>query len=325
MRALVQLRASLRCPKGVMAEIQDEVGKVRESALKGEAGESSDGNSYEYFTHRHTDELPVAVIRAGDRIALKPKDSKYTGGVIKSRYRDGMKEMAVVLMDLDKREKTIELIPYYARHVYRLRERRIPCVLVCGETVDFRACARLQVLPSDFCVEIGSSYGDTSVLLARYCRRTIGFDCSKECVEEARRRHPALSFIAADCFLHDGLVREQSLGADVVFVDIGGDRCIPDQLEMLAWVQANLQPACIVIKSRKMHCQMREYASSLGLEGSGQALPEMTAWIALQRSAGPGDADASGIPIPTRVKHRTSRSGKRKRAQELQEKAGNLD
>lgn len=281
---------------------------------------------YDVFTHCHKDDISPSSIAVGDRIALKPHDSKYTGGQVVRRWRDevGKKEMAGVLMDTDGREKEVELTPYYARRVYRLKEAErneahLGRVIVVGETVDFRLCARLQVLPSDFCVEIGSSYGDTSMLLARYCSKTIGFDCSKEVVEEARRRHPALAFVVADCFLHANLVQEQSQGVNVVFVDIGGDRCIADQLEMLTWVQIHLSPEMVVLKSRRLHREVLIHCQSLGITSGADALPDAGRWVELQRGVG---LEGS---LPTVDKKRASRSGKRKRAKEKAEQGERIN
>lgn len=274
-------------------------------------------NGYEIFTHSHRDDLSASSIGVGDRIALKPHDAKYTGGVVVRRRRDESKgrEMAVVLMDIDGREKEVELTPYYARRVYRLKgppsinDGPLGRALIVGETVDFRLCARLQVLTEDSCVEIGSSYGDTSVLLARYCRKTVGFDCSKECVQEARRRHPGLFFVEGDCLRQGNLVIEQSRGVNVVFVDIGGDRCVPDQLEMLEWVQINLRPELIVLKSRKLFQAMLAHCQVLGISAGASPLPDAARWVDLHRRGG-------GEGLTTVEKHRASRSGKRKRAKE---------
>jgi len=253
---------------------------------------------YDFFTHNHADALPLTDIQIGSRISLKPKDAKYSGGwVVQSRIQEDGREFAKVV-SFNGREKTVELIPYYCRHVYRRDTHPVESdngrsrdggdhhqgrVLVVGETVDFRLCARLQVLPTDFCVEIGSSYGEASAMLARYCRKTVGFDCSKECVEEARKRYPALTFIVADCFLNGDLVKKHSAGSNVVFVDIGGDRRIPDQLHMLDFVLSELQPALVILKSRKLYRSMLEHGAMAGIVPGSRPLPDMAQWIPRHR------------------------------------------
>lgn len=269
-------------------------------------------NGYDYFIWATRDDLPN--VEVSDRIALKPHDVKDYRGQLTRKWHEktdnDIKEYGTVLMDIDKREKTIQFVPYDARYVYRLQmptenPLHIGRILIVGETTDFRSCARSQVFSNDFVAEIGSSYGDTSVLLSRYVAKTIGFEIGADCVLESTRRYPDLTFINACCFRNADVVIEKSLGCKVCFIDIGGCRCIADQLEVLHWVKVNLHPELIVQKSRKMYASLLAHATKHGISSGSAPLPNMDVWVR-------EEMEGQGF-ISTNEKKRTSRSGKRKK------------
>ena len=307
--------------------------------------ECLDDLGYDYCTWLPGDALPP--LQAGARVALRPHDAKDSRGVLLRVLEGGTR--GVVLMDLDKREREVDLTPRELRFVFRCSsssgERsssHVGRVLVVGETTEFRTCARTQVLASDFAVEIGSSYGDTSVFLARYVSRTLGIDCGLECVSEACRRHPGLTFIQADVLRETERVAQLAAGCSVVLVDVGGDRCVGDQVEVCRWVQRWLRPELIVVKSRHWFRELRALAGAPGGVGDGggggAALPVpqpgVPAWLRARlkgggagpgAGAGPGTAEGQGQQgveggegggegLSTAERRRASRAGKRKRA-----------
>ncbi|CAJ1451682.1 unnamed protein product, partial [Effrenium voratum] len=107
-------------------------------------------------------------------------------------------------------------------------ERR---VLLVHETFAYRRLAKTQVGQADAVLEIGSSFGECTHILASHAREVLGIDNSPELVEESRRRYPTLHFELLDALSEPEQLAElcRSLcagsgGGFKVFVDIGGDR-----------------------------------------------------------------------------------------------------
>jgi hypothetical protein len=249
---------------------------------------------------------------AGERVALRPHDAKDHRGVVVDWIREGE---AQVRMDADgrvRRVKSKELRKCY-RIDANLTEEHKGRVLLVSETTDYRSAARAQVFSADVVVEVGSSYGDTSTLLARHAKRTLHFDNGAECIEEASRRYPEINFECVDCFLHAALVQEKSKGCNVVFIDIGGSRVARDQLEMLIWAQQNLVPKLVVLKSRLLFqaLQQRQGGCDAGrpLANIGRLLTE---------AAAEGEGAQESI-LATKDRKRASRAGKRKKTLQKEE------
>ena len=259
-----------------------------------------DSLGYDYFCWAAGD-LPSPPVVQG-RVFLKPHDGKDYRGVVAEVFDD---ETCAVMMNSDQRVRRVKLGD--VRSVFRLGrggERQaghVGRVLVVGETPDFRLCARSQLFSWDFAVEIGSSYGDTSVILSRNAQKHIGFDCGLDCVQEAARRHRSLTFYHCDVFRESERIAALCSGCTFVAIDIGGDRCLGDQLEALQWAQAVLRPEFVLIKSRHFFKLLRERAA----EGIAGPLPSMPEWLQ-QHSSGP---EGPGVA----QRRRTSRAGKRKK------------
>ena len=260
---------------------------------------------YDYFTWTTNDKLPTGGLKVNERIALRPHDSSDHRGKVLQLSDDGKK--AVVLMDVDSREREISLDSRDLRWVFR--KKHSGSVLIVPETVEFRSCARSQVFADDKVVELGSSYGDTSILLSRYCQSTVGIDCSLECIQESRRRYPELSFMHLDVFREADRVASIHDVCNVVAVDIGGDRCVRDQLECLHWVRTTLKPELILIKSRHLFKDLRNFAAQSGVEYAGP-VPSIEEFLKLHANEGLISGEGDTIAIRKRL----SRSGKRKAA-----------
>jgi hypothetical protein len=168
--------------------------------------------------------------------------------------------------------------------VSTLFDRKHPYGLVCSLTSEFRMLAAKVVTTSDLVVEIGSSWGHCTNILAKSCgkpSRVLGLEISKEAVVASKTNFPSLTFEFIDVFREPRRVLElvqklygnekeitevngeisesPSSGPDhlVVFVDIGGNRDLRDLVALLPWVLSNLCPQICVVKSESLHAYMK--------------------------------------------------------------------
>lgn len=129
-------------------------------------------------------------------------------------------------------------------------------VIVCDETRDYRRMARVQTCPEDRVLEIGSSFGLTTSLIAEACPQgsVVGVDKSSECVERSRQTYPHIRFEQIDILKNEEALRTLVASCNKVFVDINGNRELPTVLRLLSLLQA-VGPDVIVVKSRALHRQ----------------------------------------------------------------------
>lgn len=156
---------------------------------------------------------------------------------------------------------------YYNVRVSRFqrvfRQPRCRTVVLCAETKHYRRLARSQVDRSDFVIEIGSSFGVCTDVLAQHAGRVIGIEHSAQLIEESRRRYPGLHFELLDAL--NGLDRLATLaaGCTTLFVDIGGNRQLETLVQLLPALIQRLAPQVTVVKSRELsraaaeQCQQR--------------------------------------------------------------------
>lgn len=71
-------------------------------------------------------------------------------------------------------------------------------VVLTAETNEFRRLIRAHTTTADRVVEIGSSFGEATKLLARECPSVLGLELSADAVAESRRRHPHIRFERCD-------------------------------------------------------------------------------------------------------------------------------
>ena len=76
----------------------------------------------------------------------------------------------------------------------------VPGIVVVAHTLEFRHLARSQVTKRDHVVEIGSSLGLCTKILAQASGAVVGFDVSAAHLEESRRTFPELRFEFLDIF-----------------------------------------------------------------------------------------------------------------------------
>lgn len=129
---------------------------------------------------------------------------------------------------------------------------------VVSETVDFRTVAQRAIRSDDVVLEIGSSYGVCTQILARAALRVIALDNSEEALVAARERclpragESNVVFHVCDALM--GMERVSELGAEATaaFVDVGGDRLCEDVLWLLSSIQRVLRPRLLCVKSRSV-------------------------------------------------------------------------
>eukprot|EP01116_Phalansterium_solitarium_P001430 TRINITY_DN11227_c0_g1_i1.p1 TRINITY_DN11227_c0_g1~~TRINITY_DN11227_c0_g1_i1.p1 ORF type:complete len:378 (+),score=88.10 TRINITY_DN11227_c0_g1_i1:24-1136(+) len=127
-------------------------------------------------------------------------------------------------------------------------------VIICGDTRNFRLLARSQPRAGDRVVEVGSSFGRCTALLAAVpgVASVVGIDTSQEAVADARRTYPSVRFECFDVFVDKQRFVELAGGCTQCFVDIGGNRGIDAVSMLLPFIQDCVSPDLIVIKSAEL-------------------------------------------------------------------------
>lgn len=135
-----------------------------------------------------------------------------------------------------------------------------PHIIIVHDTTSFRFLAKTQCGQGDGVLEVGSSLGECTRVIACHAGAHIGVDVVKDLVEETRARHPQCRFEWLDCFEEPWRLREYceelaAQGTLKVFVDIGGDRTTTDVCSMLAAIAeatVGCPPALIAIKAKAL-------------------------------------------------------------------------
>ncbi len=138
--------------------------------------------------------------------------------------------------------------------VSRRRNTRERTLVLVGETQIYRTAARHLAGPSDRAVELGSAFGDCLAALHKRTGGTArGVDISPKAIAEAEKRFPQLvgSMEVMDCVREDERLAAFVAGADLVFLDVGGDRHGETICRLVASALASA--ACIVVKNRTLH------------------------------------------------------------------------
>jgi len=153
-----------------------------------------------------------------------------------------------------------------------------PTVLICGETGPYRRQCWAQPRPGDYVVEIGSSYGKATGIIAKQCTNVLGIDIARSLVGRLRKSFPQLRF---ECF--NPLTERQRLldlarGCTILFVDIGGNRHLETVLELVTLAKKHLMPHLIVVKSKELKNKAYAYLEQHGLLGKIEELPDSEVW-----------------------------------------------
>lgn len=189
--------------------------------------------------------------------ALQPEGSDFQGRH-RVRYEDGSGEAHV---------RPAKMI--YAG--YR------SCIIVCSETWAYRSLARALPLPADTVLEIGSSHGEATKLLAEGAGRVVGVEISRSLIASSRKAHAArsnVSFVELDALQNPRGLHELAADADLCFADLGGTRPLSALLELLPPLLERCAPfRTVVVKCREMHAAVM----SGQREGGSGLWPEVLA------------------------------------------------
>ena len=171
------------------------------------------------------------------------------------------------------------------------------CLLV-GETAVFRALARSQVLASDIVLELGCSYGDTTVELAARAKEVFALDNSPECVARAASRcaddSGSVHVEQRDALGNTLQMVELGRGCSVIFVDLGGVRAASAPfLELLMLLQERVCPMLMVVKCRALHAAA---LVAIGDDSGGVVPDGAKFWADTLSAAKAEEATASASP-----------------------------
>jgi hypothetical protein len=127
--------------------------------------------------------------------------------------------------------------------------------LLCGETPVFRALARSQVKATDHCLELGCSFGDTTVEIVSRAQSCFAVDNSPTCVQRASARCAGRARVEQhDAIGNPHQICELGFGSDAIFIDLGGVRTASAPfIKLVLLLQERLRPEIMVIKCREMH------------------------------------------------------------------------
>jgi len=150
-------------------------------------------------------------------------------------------------------------------------------VLLCANTKEYRRLAKTQPQKTDFVIEIGSSFGIATDIIHQRARHVVGIDISKQLIEKAQITYPDIPFLCFDV-LQDK-VRLLSIAkdpsstlwkdselpylSDMVFLDIGGNRELETVASILKFLQEELSPRLIVVKSTQLFKHAQSFYASL--------------------------------------------------------------
>jgi len=153
-------------------------------------------------------------------------------------------------------------------------------LVVCAETESYRRLAWSQARAGDAVLEVGSSFGEASAILARRASLTLGVDNSPALVAEAAARcAPAVAAGRLSFALLDALQDPEALHAAgralgpgaLLFVDIGGNRALPGLAALLPHAIAALRPPLVAVKSRALHAAVAAAWASAGAAADDDA------------------------------------------------------
>jgi trans-aconitate methyltransferase len=124
-------------------------------------------------------------------------------------------------------------------------------IIATRDVKQYRATIADVVTDEDVVLEIGCEWGTTTTLLAARARAVLATDVSSECLEQARKRHPDLSFALLDAF---DIRRVAELGAHatIMYIDVSGFsgfRSLLDVLSLLNCYASVMSLRVIVVKS----------------------------------------------------------------------------
>ena len=235
--------------------------------------------------------FPAGSLKKGDFVFAQPKGRRDRAGVCEWKVLSlvgGGGDQDRVLCGCTTREgaakefrrsRLVKIIcpPATAHSAAELRTAK---VLVCFSTAEFRTLANSQVRRGDRVVEIGASTGETTFRLARAAGRdgtVIGLECSESMIAEARRMHPQLNFQHIDALMEKMRLLQYCAEADVLFIDVGGDRSKHTVVLLLSLFLDKLPSVrLIVIKCEELVADLDSTSAELADDGR---VVDSAAWL----------------------------------------------
>jgi len=157
------------------------------------------------------------------------------------------------------------LIPCYVKPI---KSKETPnekksTIIITAKTHHYRQLAASQLCKDDNVLEIGCSNGECSLVIAKYGNKLVGFDTSSEMITQAKEKinrcsfgsiekNKMCTFHVIDPFIDPKKAAQLVQGANVIFIDIGGNRDISSVLRMIEWSRNLFDPNLIVVKSEEM-------------------------------------------------------------------------
>lgn len=168
-------------------------------------------------------------------------------------------------------------------------------IILCGETINYRAIARNLTAPEDVVLELGCSFGDATAELAMRASVVRAVDHSTECVERTAARLPDIETHQLDVFGNSAQLLSLGAGCSSVFCDLNGNRALSSEyISLLALIQERLRPNLLVVKCRAMHgAGLRSIGS--GDEGGVVPIASARFWSDLLESA----SQTCDVPAPS--------------------------
>lgn len=146
-----------------------------------------------------------------------------------------------------------------------------------------------MTLPSDAVLELGCSFGDTTVELAARARHVSAVDNSDLCVTKTIERVAGLpahvDTMMLDVIGNGPQVCSAGAGCSSIFCDIGGVRALSvSYIDLIVLLLQELRPSLLVIKCRQLHLAA---VRAMGSCDGGGILPMSSAqfWSELRAAA----------------------------------------
>ena len=157
-------------------------------------------------------------------------------------------------------------------------------ILVTPQTLHYRHLAASQTNHTDHVLELGCSTGMTSAILWKMQPKSwVALDTGADMVATTRQKMNQQTITSNSrrcCQQMDALqesdravhVANQFGSISLVFIDIGGNRTLPDVISMLDWVMTCLNSPSlrmVVVKSQELAAALRDKADREGLVRNG--------------------------------------------------------
>lgn len=258
------------------------------------------------------DSWPLHTLRAWPpyEAALAPGQIVYLRGsrakvpIARVVSADGPDDLLVTpISDSGPQAGTVRSVPRRKAEMMRGRDGKKRALLLCSDTDSFRSLARSQVGTEDIVLEIGCSYGEATVALAKRARSVLAVDIAREpldraaahCAHRTNVRFEPLDVLNQAAQLASMAEEE---GVDVVFVDINGNRASAAIAPLVRIVQERLRPQLTVVKSRELFKAAGRHRDEC-LERSGEESAAEAESASEGHSAADG-ADGSALPDGSR-------------------------